>query len=139
MTEINILIALLPIIFMIHDFEEIIMFKPWLTKNSTEIKRRFPKLDAFLTKKTDLWPLYVRFCSCRIARISTYFHRNFFVLLVWKSPLVVCRLLRILHSPFISYCAMDDMAKICSGNFYLNRYLPILLLHFVCVYENRAI
>ncbi len=51
MTEINILIALLPIIFMIHDFEEIIMFKPWLVKNRFEIKRRFPRLDAFLTKK----------------------------------------------------------------------------------------
>ena len=51
MTEIKILIALLPVIFMVHDFEEIIMFKPWLTKNSLEIKRRFPKLDTFLTKK----------------------------------------------------------------------------------------
>ncbi|MGP1447965.1 MAG: HXXEE domain-containing protein [Candidatus Limimorpha sp.] len=37
--------------FMIHDFEEIIMFKPWLVKNRSEKKRRFSKLDTFFTKK----------------------------------------------------------------------------------------
>lgn len=36
---------------MIHDFEEIIMFKPWLVKNRSEKKRRFSKLDTFFTKK----------------------------------------------------------------------------------------
>lgn len=37
---------LLPIAFMIHDFEEIIMMRPWLAKNSVEIQRRFPSLAA---------------------------------------------------------------------------------------------
>ncbi|PID57953.1 MAG: HXXEE domain-containing protein [Ignavibacteriae bacterium] len=50
MEKLKILIALLPIIFMIHDFEEIIMFKPWLDKNRSELKRRFPKFEDFLTK-----------------------------------------------------------------------------------------
>lgn len=39
---------LLPIVFMIHDFEEIIMMKPWAAKNSTEIQRRFPALASHL-------------------------------------------------------------------------------------------
>src|SRR5690554_6383097 len=51
METIDILMALLPIVFMLHDFEEIIMFKPWLAKNRLEIKRRFPKLDNLLDKK----------------------------------------------------------------------------------------
>jgi hypothetical protein len=37
---------LFPIIFMIHDFEEVVMFKPWVTKNAGFIKKRFPRLAA---------------------------------------------------------------------------------------------
>ena len=51
--EIKLLIALLPIVFMLHDFEEIIMFKPWLKKNREEIKRRFPRIDKTLSKNHD--------------------------------------------------------------------------------------
>jgi hypothetical protein len=31
---------LLPIVFMIHEFEQIIMMKPWAAKNANEIQRR---------------------------------------------------------------------------------------------------
>jgi hypothetical protein len=37
---------LFPIVFMIHDFEEIVMFKPWIAKNASDLKRRFPRLAA---------------------------------------------------------------------------------------------
>jgi len=37
---------LFPIIFMIHDFEEIIMFKPWAVKNAPYLRQRFPRLAA---------------------------------------------------------------------------------------------
>ncbi|WP_069658691.1 HXXEE domain-containing protein [Arcticibacter eurypsychrophilus] len=39
------LMSLLPIVFMFHDFEEIIFFKPWLRENSVLLKTRFPKLS----------------------------------------------------------------------------------------------
>jgi len=51
MTRLQILIALLPVIFMLHDFEEIIMFVPWLSKERGELKRRFPKFETFLIKR----------------------------------------------------------------------------------------
>ncbi len=51
MEKIKILIALLPIVFMIHDFEEIIMFKPWLKSNRSELKKRFPTFEQFLTER----------------------------------------------------------------------------------------
>lgn len=40
------LMWLLPIVFVIHDFEEIIMFKPWLRKNREMLQVRFPRLAA---------------------------------------------------------------------------------------------
>ena len=43
---------MLPVVFMLHDFEEIIMFKPWLIKNREELKSRFPKFENFLTKRS---------------------------------------------------------------------------------------
>lgn len=42
--DLILLIALLPIVFMIHDFEEIILFEPWLRKNRNELFQRFPAL-----------------------------------------------------------------------------------------------
>jgi hypothetical protein len=51
--DIKLLIALLPIVFMLHDFEEIIMFKPWLDKNRGEVGRRFPRIDSILKKNHD--------------------------------------------------------------------------------------
>lgn len=47
MNELQIIVWLLPVVFMIHDFEEIIFFKPWITKNSPYLKKRFP----FLAKR----------------------------------------------------------------------------------------
>ena len=51
--DIKLLIALLPFVFMLHDFEEIIMFKPWLQKNRDEVKRRFPRIDKILQHNHD--------------------------------------------------------------------------------------
>lgn len=42
--ELKSLIVFLPIVFMFHDFEEIIFFKPWLGRNKAYLKKRFPKL-----------------------------------------------------------------------------------------------
>ncbi|MBI5950243.1 MAG: HXXEE domain-containing protein [Chloroflexi bacterium] len=44
--KIETLMWLLPIVFMFHDFEEIIMFKPWLDANRENLERRFPKWAA---------------------------------------------------------------------------------------------
>lgn len=38
------LLWLLPAVFMFHDFEEIIMVRPWLQKNDLLLRERFPKL-----------------------------------------------------------------------------------------------
>lgn len=43
---IDMLMGLLPVVFMLHEFEEIIMLKPWLAKNGPELERRFPAVAA---------------------------------------------------------------------------------------------
>ena len=49
--KLTLLMAMLPAVFILHDFEEIIMFKPWLSKNREELKRRFPKFEKFLERQ----------------------------------------------------------------------------------------
>ena len=39
------IIWLLPIVFMIHDFEEIIFFKQWINKNKDYLTEKFPKIS----------------------------------------------------------------------------------------------
>ena len=45
MIEFKTIVWLLPIVFMFHDFEEIIFFKSWVTKNKQTLSKRFPKLS----------------------------------------------------------------------------------------------
>lgn len=44
--EIETMIWLLPAVFMLHDFEEIIMFKPWIGYNASRLRQRFPHLAS---------------------------------------------------------------------------------------------
>lgn len=46
------LMWLLPVVFMLHDFEEIIMTKPWLARSGAGLKRRFPRLARLLESST---------------------------------------------------------------------------------------
>ncbi|WP_238251710.1 HXXEE domain-containing protein [Capnocytophaga cynodegmi] len=50
MSELQLLMVLLPVVFMVHDFEEVVMFETWLSKNRDEFRQRFPKLEKFLTR-----------------------------------------------------------------------------------------
>ncbi len=51
----TVLVWLLPIVFMIHDFEEIIFFKPWISKNREYLIEKFPKISKrFLPRMENL-------------------------------------------------------------------------------------
>jgi hypothetical protein len=45
MDKYSTLVWLLPIIFILHDFEEIIFFKVWLNNNKEYLAKRFPKIS----------------------------------------------------------------------------------------------
>jgi hypothetical protein len=42
------LMWLLPVIFMLHDFEEIIMMRPWIDRNAVFLRERFPRLADYM-------------------------------------------------------------------------------------------
>ena len=44
-----ILIYLLPILFMLHEFEEMVMLPAWIEKNEKDLSRRFPALRSKLS------------------------------------------------------------------------------------------
>ena len=51
MTKINLIMMLLPFVFMVHDYEEIIMFRRWIDRNRGELRKRFPKIESFFTQR----------------------------------------------------------------------------------------
>jgi hypothetical protein len=53
MHDIKIIIWLFPILFIFHDFEEIIFMQPWLNKNRRYLCERFPKLSKKLLPHFD--------------------------------------------------------------------------------------
>lgn len=49
MNELELIISLFPIVFMIHEFEEIICFKPWVTNNGLWLTSKYPKFAKPVT------------------------------------------------------------------------------------------
>jgi len=45
--DLKFLIAIFPVVFMFHDFEEIVFFKFWLTKNKEALRDRFPRIAEY--------------------------------------------------------------------------------------------
>lgn len=50
MTKLELTMALLPVVFMVHEYEEIIMFKHWLKHHQPELRTRFPKFEQMLAR-----------------------------------------------------------------------------------------
>lgn len=49
MNELELIISLFPLVFMIHEFEEIICFKPWVAKNGLWLTDKYPKFAKQIT------------------------------------------------------------------------------------------
>lgn len=75
MTKLETIVLLLPIVFMIHEYEEIIMFQNWLGNNRNELKRRFPKFEQFLVLSLKVCKLFFSFIL--VISIFLYFLPTF--------------------------------------------------------------
>lgn len=53
MKDIQFILWLLPILFMFHDFEEIIFMKPWIRKNKKRLVKKYPKLSEKIMTNYD--------------------------------------------------------------------------------------
>ena len=49
MNELELIVSLFPIVFMLHEVEEIIGFKPWVVKDGLWIAKKFPKAAKQIT------------------------------------------------------------------------------------------
>lgn len=49
MIRINLIMMLLPVVFMVHEYEKIIMFRCWIDRNKEELRKRLPKIELFFT------------------------------------------------------------------------------------------
>lgn len=56
METFGLIISLLPIVFMLHEFEEIIFLKPWLKRNKAWIIEKHPRLSKPLAGTANLSP-----------------------------------------------------------------------------------
>ena len=54
MAKISLIMMLLPIVFVVHEYEEIIMFRRWIDRNREELRKRFPKIESFFTRRGHL-------------------------------------------------------------------------------------
>lgn len=75
MDKIEIIVYSLPIMFMLHDFEEIIGLKTWFDKNGEWLDEKFPMLTKHLQSLRT--PICSSFCSGCMGGISNYQHSNF--------------------------------------------------------------
>lgn len=50
MSDLDKIVAIFPVVFMLHDFEEIIGFESWLKNNREELARRFPRIEKRFDK-----------------------------------------------------------------------------------------
>ncbi|MBE5979318.1 MAG: HXXEE domain-containing protein [Paenibacillaceae bacterium] len=53
MNDIKVMVWLFPILFMFHDFEEIIFMQSWISKNRNYLTHRFPALSKRLSSHFD--------------------------------------------------------------------------------------
>jgi hypothetical protein len=50
MIPFELLVVALPVIFMLHDLEEIIFFRSWLDRNSAIVTAKFPRFEKLISK-----------------------------------------------------------------------------------------
>lgn len=132
MEEMQLIVWTLPIIFMFHDFEEIIFMKPWIEKNTTYIEKRFPRLSKkllphFSKLSTNAFALMVaeEFILISIITYFSYVNRNY---LLWLGIFTAFFLHLIIHIlQWIIY----------------RRYIPTIATSFIasiyCIYSIRRI
>ena len=117
-----ILVSSLPIIFMLHDFEEIIMMKPWIKKNEEYICRRFPKVGPKVAShikntSTEGFALCVAVLFFMLGAVSLFsLWENSYML--WMSLFIVFSIHVVVH--IIQWIVF-------------RRYIPAIITSILCV------
>ncbi len=119
--KIETMMWLLPIVFMLHDFEEIIMFRPWLDLNRQNLLSRFPKLAKFI------FPLYDTISTAGFAFIVMLL----FILLTAVTFLAVELELYTLWVGMFMLFFVHLLIHIVSTLVY-QKYVPVIITSVLC-------
>ncbi|MHB8128522.1 MAG: HXXEE domain-containing protein [Mobilitalea sp.] len=122
MIDMKVIVWLFPILFIFHDFEEIIFMKPWVTKNRQYLSKRFPILSKKLLShfdniSTSAFVLGVaeEFVLISIVTVIS-FTRNWFFL--WVGLFIAFALHLIIH---------------CIQTIIFRRYVPAIITSIICL------
>ncbi|WP_416825277.1 HXXEE domain-containing protein [Ectobacillus polymachus] len=122
MNNIQVMIWLFPILFIFHDFEEIIFMKAWISTNKSFLSERFPTLSKkilphFDTITTSSFALGVaeEFLLISIITIVSYL-TNWYDL--WIGSFIAFTLHLIIH---------------CLQALIVRRYIPVIVTSVICL------
>lgn len=122
MNDIQFLIWLFPILFMIHDFEEIIFMRAWLGKNKSFLQMRFPRLSKkmlphFEQLTTSAFALGVaeEFILISIITVVSYL-KDWYGL--WIGAFIAFALHLVVH---------------CIQVFIVRKYIPVIVTSVICL------
>lgn len=122
MNNIQIIIWLFPIIFIFHDFEEIIFMQAWISKNRSYLSQRFPKLSEkfmphFENITTSSFALGVaeEFVLICIITIVSYMMNSYSL---WLGLFIAFTIHLLVH---------------CLQTLILRKYAPVIVTSIICL------
>ena len=86
------------VVFMIHEYEEIIMFRRWIDRNRGELRKRFPKIEFVLYSTWTFRLFHFHLCRWNCSRVHTCFCCFVLLGLDRSISIVVCCIDRIFRS-----------------------------------------
>lgn len=122
MNNMQVIIWLFPILFMFHDFEEIIFMQAWISKNKSYLSERFPALSKkllphfdHLTTSSFALGVAEEFILISIITIITYL-TNWYDL--WIGSFIAFTLHLIIH---------------CFQILIVRKYIPVIVTSVICL------
>lgn len=122
MNNMQMIIWLFPILFMFHDFEEIIFMQAWISKNKRYLSERFPALSKkllphfdHLTTSSFALGVAEEFILISIITIVTYL-TNWYEL--WIGSFIVFTLHLLIH---------------CFQFLIIRKYIPVIVTSLICL------
>lgn len=125
MNNSEIIIYLLPFVFIIHDFEEIIGFKTWFVRNGEWLSSRFPKLEKQVRHFKRLSTAFLRFR--RIGRVYNHSSCNYIGVTFSMVLCMDCYIYSIRIPYYNTYYPMVNCRKIYPCNSHLT---PVCALYY---------
>jgi len=124
MDHIVLLICLFPIVFMLHDFEEIIMQQRWMERNADELSRRFPVLRKQIMQLRELSTtgfaiavaeefIIMQWCICLCSSFPALFFVDGFVPCIWHTFARACGAIRTAKEVYSGYSNLITLSALC--------------------------